>query len=121
MIDVLNLNHVKWMIWRERLTSLKRICSWGMLFSHPNDFTPVCTTELGHLTKIHEEFTKRNVKLIGLSCNDVPSHISWQKDIQVSKKHDWRLIYSENNDFNSGCCWHHGREVPIPHYFRSVA
>ena len=53
------------------------------MFSHPNDFTPVCTTELGYLSKIVPEFDKRNTKVIGLSCNDVASHLVWEKDIQV--------------------------------------
>lgn len=56
--------------------------SWGILCSHPADFTPVCTTELGYLAKILPELTKRNVKVLGLSCNDTESHLGWIKDIQ---------------------------------------
>ena len=56
--------------------------SWTVFFSHPKDFTPVCTTELGHMAKIHSEFTKRDCKLIGLSVDDVESHIEWAKDIE---------------------------------------
>lgn len=52
-----------------------------MLFSHPEDFTPVCTTELGAFAKLEPEFTKRGVKLIGLSANTVGSHGDWIKDI----------------------------------------
>lgn len=47
------------------------------MFAHPADFTPVCTTELGEVAKLSEEFKKRNVKLIALSCDDVESHLKW--------------------------------------------
>jgi len=54
---------------------------WVVLFSHPEDFTPVCTTELGAFAKLESEFTKRGVKLIGLSANTIESHGLWIKDI----------------------------------------
>jgi alkyl hydroperoxide reductase subunit AhpC len=56
--------------------------SWGVLFSHPKDFTPVCTTELGYLAKLKAEFERRHCKVIGLSVDPVESHVAWFKDIR---------------------------------------
>ena len=56
--------------------------SWGVLFSHPKDFTPVCTTELGVLAGMKDEFDKRNVKVIGLSVDGVEDHVKWLEDIK---------------------------------------
>ena len=61
--------------------------SWAILFSHPKDFTPVCTTELGYMAGIEHEFAKRNCKLIGLSIDPVDNHHNWAKDIQETQGH----------------------------------
>jgi len=59
--------------------------SWGVFFSHPKDFTPVCTTELGYMARIKPEFDRRGVKIIGLSVDPVESHRGWSKDIEETQ------------------------------------
>ena len=71
---------------------------WCILFSHPHDFTPVCTTELSRAAQLSDEFAKRNVKLIALSCNEADMHNDWIKDIECygnldkSKKFPYPII-----------------------------
>ena len=60
---------------------------WGVLFSHPKDFTPVCTTELGYMAGLEGEFAKRNCKVIGLSVDPVENHNEWAKDIEQTQGH----------------------------------
>jgi len=61
--------------------------SWAVLFSHPKDFTPVCTTELGYMAGLADEFARRNCKIIGLSIDPVSSHAEWEKDIEETQGH----------------------------------
>jgi alkyl hydroperoxide reductase subunit AhpC len=74
--------------------------SWGVLFSHPKDFTPVCTTELGYMAKIKPEFDKRNVKIIGLSVDAASDHERWADDIEETQgaRPDYPII--GDADFN---------------------
>jgi alkyl hydroperoxide reductase subunit AhpC len=60
--------------------------SWVVLFSHPKDYTPVCTTELGEVARLQPEFNKRNVKTLALSVDDTESHLGWIKDIEETQK-----------------------------------
>src|SRR4051794_23797797 len=72
--------------------------SWGVLFSHPKDFTPVCTTELGYMARIEPEFAKRGVKIIGLSVDPTEKHADWVKDIEETQgaSVDYPIIADDN-------------------------
>lgn len=73
--------------------------SWVVLFSHPKDFTPVCTTELGYMAKIKHEFDKRGVKIIGLSVDPLASHQGWSKDIQETQGYAPNYPMIADSDF----------------------
>jgi alkyl hydroperoxide reductase subunit AhpC len=74
--------------------------SWGVLFSHPKDFTPVCTTELGYMAKIKPDFDSRNVKVLGLSVDPVDKHSDWSKDIEETQGHAPNYPMIGDADFN---------------------
>jgi len=74
--------------------------SWGVLFSHPKDFTPVCTTELGYMAKIKPEFDKRNVKIIGLSVDPSEDHEGWARDIEETQGYAPNYPIIGDADFN---------------------
>src|ERR1700728_4254786 len=74
--------------------------SWGVLFSHPKDFTPICTTELGYMAKIKPEFDRRGVKIIGLSVDPVDRHEQWAADIEETQGHAPNYPMIGDTDFN---------------------
>jgi len=74
--------------------------SWAVLFSHPKDFTPVCTTELGYMASIEPEFAKRNVKIIGLSIDPLDRHEEWAKDIEETQGTAPNYPIISDSDFN---------------------
>ncbi len=73
--------------------------SWAVLFSHPKDFTPVCTTELGYMASIKPEFDSRGVKIIGLSVDAVDNHAEWSKDIEETQGHAPNYPIIGDSDF----------------------
>lgn len=74
--------------------------SWGVLFSHPKDFTPVCTTELGYMARIKPEFDKRGVKIIGLSVDPIDRHAKWADDIRETQGTAPNFPMIGDDDFN---------------------
>jgi thioredoxin-dependent peroxiredoxin len=74
--------------------------SWAVLFSHPKDFTPICTTELGYMARIKPEFDKRNVKIIGLSVDSAGDHEKWAQDIEETQGAKVTYPMIGDNDFN---------------------
>ncbi|MGQ0741933.1 MAG: peroxiredoxin [Alphaproteobacteria bacterium] len=73
---------------------------WAVLFSHPKDFTPVCTTELGYMAKIKPEFDKRGVKIVGLSVDPLDKHSGWAKDIEETQGHAPNYPMISDADYN---------------------
>ena len=74
--------------------------SWAVLFSHPKDFTPICTTELGYMAKIKPDFDKRNVKIIGLSVDPLDKHEGWSQDIEETQGYAPNYPMIADTDFN---------------------
>jgi thioredoxin-dependent peroxiredoxin len=74
--------------------------SWAVLFSHPKDFTPVCTTELGYMAKIKPEFDRRGVKIIGLSVDPIDKHADWANDIKETQGYAPNFPMIGDSDFN---------------------
>src|SRR5258708_2494088 len=74
--------------------------SWAVLFSHPRDFTPVCTTELGYMAKIEPDFASRNVKIIGLSVDELGNHEKWASDIEETQGTAPNYPIISDSDFN---------------------
>jgi alkyl hydroperoxide reductase subunit AhpC len=74
--------------------------SWVVLFSHPKDFTPVCTTELGFAAGLEDEFAKRNCKMIGLSVDPIDNHATWAKDIEETQGHPVKFPMIGDTDLN---------------------
>jgi thioredoxin-dependent peroxiredoxin len=79
--------------------------SWAVLFSHPKDFTPICTTELGYMAKIKPEFDKRGVKIIGLSVDPVDKHSDWADDIEETQGHRPNYPMIGDTDFAVSKAW----------------
>jgi alkyl hydroperoxide reductase subunit AhpC len=79
--------------------------SWGVLFSHPKDFTPVCTTELGYMAKLKPEFDKRNTKIIGLSVDPVENHKRWSNDIKETQGHAPNYPMIGDTNLNVSKAW----------------
>jgi thioredoxin-dependent peroxiredoxin len=78
---------------------------WAVLFSHPKNFTPVCTTELGHMARIKPEFDQRNVKIIGLSVDSVADHGQWSMDIEETQGHAPNYPIIGDSDFHISKCY----------------
>jgi alkyl hydroperoxide reductase subunit AhpC len=93
--------------------------SWGVLFSHPKDFTPVCTTELGYMASIKPEFDRRGVKIIGLSVDPTDKHEQWARDIEETQGTAPNYPVIGDSDFKSSqssteCCPLPLRVMPVP-------
>src|SRR6266702_4684493 len=88
---------------------------WAILFSHPKNFTPVCTTELGYMAGLKPEFDKRNCKIVGLSVDSVPDHQKWSKDIEETQGHavNYPLIGDSKLKVATPVNWKQGEDVII--------
>lgn len=99
--------------------------NWGILFSHPKDFTPVCTTELGRLAQLAESFEKRGVKIVGLSVDTVQDHKEWTKDIEAYAKAPVKfpLLADPNGDIARlvFCTFYHLGFNDIVAYFMNIS
>src|SRR5438034_1121360 len=91
---------------------------WAILFSHPKNFTPVCTTELGYMAGLKPEFEKRNCKIVGLSVDSVPDHQKWSKDIEETQGEDV-IIVPAVSDADAKQAYPGGWKAPKP-YIRIV-
>ena len=87
--------------------------SWAVLFSHPKDFTPVCTTELGYMAKIKPQFERRNVKIMGLSVDSAGDHQGWAKDIEETQGHAPNYPIVGDADFKVGENFSHGSDAVV--------
>src|SRR5207237_718977 len=94
---------------------------WAVLFSHPKDFTPVCTTELGYMAKIKPDFDKRGVKIIGLSVDPLTNHQGWSNDIKETQGHapNYPMIAGSVSDEEAKKQYPQGWKAPKP-YIRIV-
>jgi thioredoxin-dependent peroxiredoxin len=95
--------------------------SWAVLFSHPKDFTPVCTTELGYMAKLKPEFDRRGMKIIGLSVDNTSDHDAWAQDIEDTQgaRPNYPIIGDDRFEVSKLSIWDAAR--PAPRVIRSSA
>jgi peroxiredoxin len=95
---------------------------WCMFFSHPADYTPVCTTEIGMVSKLKKEFTSRNCVVIGLSVDSVENHLGWIKDINETQDTEvnFPIIADTTGDIAKKCGFHHPRAAQVSEGIQTV-